>query len=134
MIDLEPIEAGGQSLVVEEFVVNDWSSTWAIRGGVRRRVGERWSWAAGAYWDQSPVPRRTADPLLPDSDRLSATGGATYDRGRFTLDVAGQWMRFDGQDTRGTSNPFPSEYQSSILGFAVTAGWRWGGRSETAHE
>lgn len=129
IVDLEPIEAGGQELVIEEFVVNDWHDTWALRLGARRRVSERWSWAAGAYWDQSPVPLRTVDPLLPDSDRLSVTGGATWRGRRLTLDVAGQLVFFEGADSRGTENEFPAAYESSVLALAVTFGWRWGGGS-----
>jgi long-subunit fatty acid transport protein len=127
VVDLDPIEVDGQSLVVEEFVVNDWSDAWAVRFGVRRFASPKLSWAAGAYWDQSPVPARTADPLLPDSDRLSVTGGLTWTLGRFDLDVAAQVVRFAGVDSRGTTNPFPAEWDAFVASLAVTAGWRFGG-------
>jgi len=127
IVDLEPIEVGGQSLVVEEFVVNDWSDAVALRFGARRRVSDRFSWSAGAFWDQSPVPARTIDPLLPDSDRLSATGGATLTRGRLTVDLAAQLVRFEGADSKGTDNPFPAAWDGFVAAFAVTAGWTFGG-------
>jgi long-chain fatty acid transport protein len=126
VIDLEPIRVGDESLVVPEFTTNDWRDTWAVRGGVRRKVSDRWSWSAGGYVDPTPVPVRTADPLLPDSDRVSVTGGVTLRFRRFTLDLAGQLVRFEKLDTRGTTNELSALYDASVAAIAVTGGWSWG--------
>ena len=128
IIDLEPIEVGGQSLVVEEFTVNNWRDVSSLRLGVKRQVGAHWSWSTGAYLDSSPVPRETADPLLPDSDRTSVTGGVTLWRGRFSLDLAAQLVVFDSLDTAGTSNSFPSAYDAAVKAISATCAWTWGGK------
>ncbi len=62
---------------VEEF---GWENTWRFSTGVNYYHNDVWTFRAGTAYDESPVPDNTMrTPRLPDSDRIWATLGATYE-------------------------------------------------------
>jgi len=126
IVDLEPIEAGGTQLVINEFLTPRWHDAWAVRAGGRFALTQTWALAAGIARDLSPVPVKTADPLLPDSDRLLLSFGATRTGSRLTLDLGVQAVRFDELDTKDSGNELEASYDSSVLAFGATATWRFG--------
>ncbi len=126
IVDLETIEAGGYELVINEFLTPTWHDAWALRAGARRKMNDRWWLAAGLGFDASPVPKRTADPLLPDSDRVLLSAGVTRQTRRLMIDVGLQAVRFEPLDTKGTGNEFESSYDSFALALTATASWRFG--------
>jgi long-chain fatty acid transport protein len=128
IVDLVPIEAGGTQLVINEFLSPQWHDAWAFRAGGRHALGAKWSLDAGFSLDESPVPVKTADPLLPDSDRVMLCLGATRQSERLALDFGVQVLRFETLDTAGSGNTFPSEYESSVVALSATVSWRFGAR------
>ncbi|MBF0387844.1 MAG: outer membrane protein transport protein [Candidatus Omnitrophica bacterium] len=70
-------------------VNKDWHSSLAFAMGVEFAVTDRWRLRTGTYIHQSPVPKSTWDPSVPDSDSLALTMGTGYDLTKdLTLDVA----------------------------------------------
>ena len=72
---------------------------------------------AGYFFDQTPVPDETVDPLLPDADRHSFSFGAGLHNAFCTLDLAYMWVHFVDRDVhnqdmatlRGENGTFKSD-------------------------
>jgi long-chain fatty acid transport protein len=60
------------------FTEEDWEDVWFLAFGLTWRPNDAWALRAGYAYDQSPVPRRTATPRIPDSDRHWLAVGASY--------------------------------------------------------
>lgn len=67
---------GGNKIVSER----DYNDVWQLRGGVEySKFGVKGLVLRGGIaYDKNPIPDRTLDPTLPDSDRLLFSGGLTY--------------------------------------------------------
>lgn len=126
IVDLAPVEAGGLTLVTTQFLTPRWRDAWAVRVGGRLKLAGPWSVSAGLGYDATPVPRETADPLLPDSDRVQLAAGVSHRRARLAVDLGVQALRFASLDTKDTGNPLEARYRSSALAFAATVSWRFG--------
>ena len=126
IVDLAPVEAGGLTLVTTQFLTPRWHDAWAVRAGVRAKLAGPWSVSGGVGFDESPVPRKTADPLLPDSDRIQLAAGVTHRRAHLSVDLGVQALRFAPLDTKGSGNSLEANYRSSALAFAATVSWRFG--------
>jgi long-chain fatty acid transport protein len=57
-------------------LLQDYTTSWSVRGGVERRFSNGWIARGGASWVQSPAPAETVTPLLPDRDRRNVAIGA----------------------------------------------------------
>lgn len=76
-------------------VAQYFSDSFLVRGGAQYAFSRRFSLRAGIVYDQSPQPAATADPLLPDSDRVALTGGFGINlTGNLFLDLAYQYEMF----------------------------------------
>ena len=125
IVDLVPVESGGYSFVTTQFLTPTWHDAYAVRASMSRSLGAKWALLAGAAYDASPVPKRTADPLLPDSDRTLLSVGVSHASTHLTLDFGVQGVFFEPLDTKGTGNAFESAYDSQALAIGFTAGWRF---------
>ncbi len=63
----------------------DWDDSWMISGGAEYRVNDQLTARVGLAYETSPVPDTTRGPRLPDSDRIWASIGASY---QFTPNIA----------------------------------------------
>ncbi len=72
----DPQAPAGTPPITEPIVLN-LHNTWGIRGGVQYGFGpgERFRVRLGIGYDDSAIPRRLLSPLLPDTDRVLASGG-----------------------------------------------------------
>jgi long-chain fatty acid transport protein len=73
-------------MTVENRVVTNLRNSWGVRfGGELRVLENRVRLRAGIGWDQTPVPRETLGPLIPDTDRMLVGGGLGYHSNRWSL-------------------------------------------------
>ncbi|MGH6944754.1 MAG: OmpP1/FadL family transporter [Geminicoccaceae bacterium] len=56
----------------------DWNDTIYVALGARYRLDDAWTLRAGVAFDQTPVPNRTRNPRVPDSDRYWLAAGVTW--------------------------------------------------------
>lgn len=56
----------------------DWKDSWFFAVGTTWRPAPAWALRAGGAYDESPVPDRTRNPSIPDSDRYWITFGLGY--------------------------------------------------------
>jgi len=80
-------------------IVRDYDNTIAIRLGVEHWLNDTWALRGGYAFDQTPIPDKTLDPLLPDADRHFAHLGVGYRNGRFGVDAAYTAVFFEGIST-----------------------------------
>lgn len=73
---------------IDSTEAKDWKDVWAIKGGVEYRASERLSIRGGYAYHENPVPERTLDPGLPDSDQHDFSIGFGYRTGRLVIDAA----------------------------------------------
>ena len=72
-----------------------WEDSFIFRGGIQYMVNETLALRAGIFYDQTPQPVESMDPVLPDASRWGITAGIGYSSGSFSVDVAYQYETFD---------------------------------------
>lgn len=70
--------------------VKDWENVWRYQAGLERRLNDRWSILCGYSYDNSPIPDRTIDFMVPTGDRQTASIGFKY-RGNPNSELAFAW-------------------------------------------
>ncbi|HHW96051.1 MAG: OmpP1/FadL family transporter [Myxococcota bacterium] len=82
----------------------------------------------GFVWDQNPVPDKSVDPMLPDSDRLMGAIGLGAIYKGFVIDIG--YMPVFGLKRKVTLEsgaPMAGTYSLMAHDLSVTLGYHWGG-------
>ncbi|HBA88449.1 MAG TPA: aromatic hydrocarbon degradation protein [Geobacter sp.] len=95
----------------------NWRDVWGYKFGGEYALTPMLDLRAGYFFDQTPVPDETVDPLLPDADRHSFSFGAGLHNAFCTLDLAYMWVHFVDRDVhnqdmatlRGENGTFKSD-------------------------
>jgi len=93
-------------------IVRDYEDTIAVRLGGEHWLNDTWALRAGYAFDQTPIPDKTLDSLLPDADRHFAHLGVGYRNGRFGVDAAYTAVFFEGISTTTNSEGHNFAYDS----------------------
>jgi long-chain fatty acid transport protein len=73
----------------------NWDNSYLLRGGAQYSFSPKFALRGGILYDTTPQPKDTADPLLPDANRLALTGGFGINiTGNLVLDFAFQHEMF----------------------------------------
>lgn len=72
----------------ENITPRDWNDTWAFNLGGQYRLNDVVTLLAGYLYAENPVPDRTFDPSIPDSDAHLFTLGTDLTFGRFSVSLA----------------------------------------------
>jgi long-chain fatty acid transport protein len=81
---------------------------------------------AGYYFDQSPVPVESIDPIIPDSNRHGLSLGLSLVHGQMTLEVYNLFVLFQKAQTKGQSHfNYNGNYSkfADIIGIAMNYNW-----------
>ena len=102
-------------------IVRNYHNTWVARLGAEHRFSNSWAMRVGYAYDETPIPDKTLDPLLPDSDRHLFTAGLGYTYGRFSVDAAYSAFFFQDISTSTHQDGFNVDYKSfsHVLSLAV---------------
>ncbi|MBN1551312.1 TonB-dependent receptor [bacterium] len=100
----------------------DWDDVFSYRLGARYLPTEKIRLFAGYYFDESPVPDNTLDPILPGADRHSFQIGAGYDFGNIVIEGAYQALMFDDRETTTNYLGIDGKYESfsNLFGIQLT--------------
>jgi long-chain fatty acid transport protein len=102
---------------------NNWHDTQTIRTGVEWRHTPKLTARAGGYFDPSPVPSQHLTPSSPDSTRVAATAGASYQFATtWSADLFGEHMWLLRRETTSVDT-MPASYGGTAL--VVGVGVRW---------
>jgi long-chain fatty acid transport protein len=118
---------GGSSLL--DVVPLNWKDRWVFRAGAEYRISTSWVVRAGYAFGESPVPSSTLTPMNAALMEHTATAGAGYEHGRWSVDLAHQYDRPSRRDV-GTSGLLSGEYSNSstkvsVQTVALTARYRF---------
>lgn len=80
----------------------DWDDVYSYRLGTRYIASDAVEIYAGYLFDESPIPDKTLDPILPDADRHSVQIGAGYRIG--SVMIQGSYMALFFNDRETTTN------------------------------
>ncbi len=101
---------------------NDWHDTLAVRTGAEHTRGALIV-RGGAYYDPSPVPAAHLTPTAPDSTRVAATAGASYQIApAWAADLFAEHMWLLRRETTSVDT-MPASYGGTAL--VIGAGVRW---------
>lgn len=89
-------------------VVENWSNSYIIRTGIQYMLNEKIVLRGGFFFDKTPQPVESMDPILPDADRIGLTAGFGYKGKDFTIDLAYQFEPFKDRES---PNRFVEPYQ-----------------------
>ncbi len=84
------VSAGGVPIITNTTLSRnpEWDDSWAVRAGAQYKVTPHIAARGGYFYDTTPVPDDTLDPLVPDADRHGFTAGAGDKTCHWTIDVA----------------------------------------------
>jgi long-chain fatty acid transport protein len=106
----------------------NYDNSFELRLGLEWWKSETMALRAGFVHDQSPVPKASISPMLPDADRNGITGGVGLKFGSMTVDAAFMYLVFADAET---ADPMPTGYpkgiyKNSALLFGVNLGFAIG--------
>ena len=93
----------------------DWHNTWTFRLGGQYSLNKYIDLRAGVVWDETPIPRRTLDPIVPSGNRWVYCAGTGINLGKLTFDLAYNYVQ--DQDRRW-DNP-SGDVRSSATGLVT---------------
>jgi len=93
----------------------DWNDTLTIRLGTAYQVSEIVQVKIGGFFDQSPVPHKTAGADSPDSDRLGLSTGLTLSLlDKIHLNLAYQWVNLLGINNPAIPLELPNQFNGTF--------------------
>ena len=97
-----------------------------LRLGLEKKLGTNLFGRAGYYYDKSPVPPQSIDPIIPDSGRHGVSVGLGILKGSMNLELYNLIIFFQKGDTQGISRfNYNGVYKkfADIMGVALTYKW-----------
>ena len=83
-----PLPALGGAVPISGLFVNaKWKNTSTLRLGTLFHLNESWDLMAGIAVDETPIPSKTLNPIIPGADILTVNGGASYTWRKLQLTV-----------------------------------------------
>ena len=79
--------------------------------GMKYRLNPHFVLRAGYMYDTSPVPEKTCDPILPDSDRNEISIGIGYNNNNYSLDLAYYAVIAKDRKVTNNINGFDGKYE-----------------------
>jgi long-chain fatty acid transport protein len=109
-------------------ILQNFDDAFLVRGGVQYSLSPQFALRGGFLYDQTPQPDATADPLLPDANRMALTGGFGWTLAtNLVLDLAFQYEPFEDRTVPnryalqvGSVNYGEGTYETTALLFGVS--------------
>jgi len=79
--------ANETAVVFDQMLVENWDDTMCFRLGAAWDMAEQHQLRFGLLYDQSPVPKDTLRPSIPDADRWAPTFGYGYKGEKWDIDA-----------------------------------------------
>jgi len=102
----------------------EWKNSVAIHVGADYRARPGLIFRGGYFFDQTPVPDRTLDPLLPQADKNIFSGGVGYRLSPFSLDFSYAYLVNEDRTVTNSILDYPTNglYETTAHIFSVSAG------------
>jgi len=107
----------------------DWTNAWTIRWGNEFHYNESFDIRAGMYYDTTPIPDETLDPLLPGNNRFSFQVGFGWHNEKMTFDFAYMYLNIFERDISPNLDvgiiPNTGTYNGSGHLFGISLGYKF---------
>ncbi len=101
----------------KEVYPRNWKNTTQLKFGAEWKATKLLTLRAGYYYDPSPIPTDTFDILWPDGNKSTYCAGLGLNFGRFSVDMAVQYIISVGKrHIRGDSKELNNSYSDPITG------------------
>ena len=100
------------------------------RFGAQYRYNDKWTLRGGIYFDETPIPEGSFEPITPRNDSIGYTAGATYRYSKnLQMDFSILILTFDDEENSydyyeegGFTIPFSGDYDSAAnsIGFGLS--------------
>jgi long-chain fatty acid transport protein len=106
-------------------ILRDWSNSIAVHLGVDYRINPKLTVRGGYLFDQTPVPDKTLDPILPQADKNVFTMGIGYRLNAVSLDLSYAYLRNKDRTISNSVLEYPTNglYESSVHLISFSTGY-----------
>jgi long-chain fatty acid transport protein len=105
--------------------IKEWKDVMSYRLGMHYQAMDQMAVFGGVYYDKTPIPDKTLDPILPDADRYSFQIGAEYDFGCLNLQGAYMYLHLKDRETTTNYRNINAYYESNAHMFGVQVTYRF---------
>lgn len=105
----------------------EWRSTFAVNGGGKYKISDRYSVSGGYLYGWNPVPDETFEPSIPDSNtHLFCVGGeAEVEKWKISLGYGYQLQEERTKTTNRYGSDANGRYNSSLHLLGISASWKF---------
>lgn len=94
------------SMIPSETIHNNWDDTWFFSLGADYELNSQWTVRGGVAYDQGPVENQYRMAVIPDTDRVWFSGGASYKyTDNLTFDFGATYIKGVGDKELYSGNP-----------------------------
>jgi len=111
--------------IFDTTIKENYKNSFNIRIGLEKIIESNLKLRTGIYYDKTPVPVESIDPILPDSSRIGLSFGMGMQKGNVNLEIYDLIIFFMKADTKGQSHfGYNGTYKNfaNVIGFALTWG------------
>ncbi len=111
---------------LSDVIDEGYENVWQFRIGLEQRVSPTLALRVGWVYDNTPQPKKTINPLLPDADRSGYSVGLGWTSGQLGVDLAYMYLDFRESFTAGlSSSGFNGSYDNTANLLGVHARYRF---------
>ncbi|MBI1748692.1 MAG: outer membrane protein transport protein [Acidobacteria bacterium] len=112
-----------QNRTLNATIPENWKSVFNYRTGVRWTQNPTSEWRFGYFFDTTPQPVASLNPLLPDANRNGFSAGYGHRGKRAGTDFYAMIVPFNSRTTRVNREGFNGTYETTVLVFGATLNW-----------
>ncbi len=103
----------------DAIIPRDWHDTFSFILGAKYQLSKSMVLRGGYMFDNTPIPERTVDPILPDADRHMLNFGVGYQNNSLSIDFAYKALFYNDRITQTNIQGFNGKYESFSSVIAV---------------
>lgn len=111
-----------QTAVTHSTITNNWDDTWFFSVGADYKLNGQWTVRGGVAYDQGPVENQYRMAVIPDTDRVWFSGGASYKyTDNLTFDFGATYIKGVGDKELVSANENASGEFKSLDSYIFSA-------------
>jgi long-chain fatty acid transport protein len=79
----------------------------------------------GWYYDPAPAPDETLNILFPSSTNSVLTGGLAYTKGKFLIELAGEYLFGVERNVAAADHNMPGTHEMDVLAASIGLGYNF---------
>lgn len=108
----------------DKFVLN-WDNKVQYRIGMEYQATPCMAVRGGWYYDPAPAPDETLNILFPSSTNSVLTGGLAYTKGKFLIELAGEYLFGVERNVAAADHNMPGTHEMDVLAASIGLGYNF---------